>query len=434
MCNGANFKSYSDMKDIGLIKRFSLLDFTIVFLSINYLIVDSFNGYLLKSGVTISISQIYKSLILILMLVTILLYSRKYSFYLLLLFAIFLSMATLHIFYFPSRSNYANDVIFFNKLIFVIVCFIFFKYLVLKNPAKIRVFFFAFFLFSLLVIYINIVLSVLGFSLYQYEYELIGSVGFFYSGNEVSALTIAVVSPLLFAVWDKNKFLYVIFAFFLIPFAVLIATKVAIAGTILLIIFIPFLHERDKIFRLTKTKVKTVLLFSLIIIPFAGYLSVLLIKQVGISERWLYFYNTFGIYRAIFSGREDFISSGLTLYINDYSFLQMLFGQGYLRFQENLFVIGLKGTEMDLVDILLSYGIVGVIIIYSFWIYLILNSARRFTQKEYYYAPVVFFTNLLLIAISLTAGHVLYSAMAAIPIGFLNAMVFYKKSNNEVFT
>lgn len=416
------------------IKQFNLLDFTIVFLTINYLIVDSFNGYLLRSGLTISISQIYKSLILILMLITILLYSRKYSFYLLLLFTVFLSMITLHIVYFPTLPHYTNNLIFFNKLIFVIVNFIFFKYLVSKNPAKTRFFFFTLFLFSLLVIYINIVLSVLGFGFYQYESQSIGYVGFFYSGNEVSALMIVLTSPLLFVTWGKNKFLYVIFVFALLIFAVLMATKVAIVGTILLIIFIPFIHERNKIFRLTKTKVKTVLLFLLIIIPFAGYLSILLITQVGILEKWVYSYSKFGIYRALLSGRESFVSSGLTSYINDYSFLQMLFGRGYLMFQENLSAGGLKSIEIDFVDILLSYGIVGVIIIYSFWIYLILNSARRFTQKEYYYAPVVFFTNLLLIAISSTAGHVLYSAMIAIPIGFLNAMVFYKKPNNKVFT
>ncbi|MFW9877872.1 MAG: hypothetical protein ACFFG0_32730 [Candidatus Thorarchaeota archaeon] len=81
---------------------------------------------------------------------------------------------------------------------------------------------------------------------------------------------------------------------------------------------------------------------------------------------------------------------------------------------------------MDFFDVLLNYGIIGVILTYSFFTYLFLIANKNRKKKNYPYAGLVMLVNMVFSFVSFFAGHIIFSAMAGIFISLLNALAFYK--------
>ena len=411
-------------------QKYSYFDYIIIFFTLMYVAVDSINGFIIRSGVNLlSLSQIYKSFIFFFMIVSIMSESKKYFLYLSSLFSIFLLLIIYHSLNYSKLTDFVNDVIFFNKIVFVLVSFLYFKTLLSKNINRIDFIFLLLTIVFISIVCVNIILGIVGIGFESDYGDELGSVGFFYAGNEVSALMIVLAAPLFFLLWEKSIFYYLILAAFLLFIALFKATKVAIFGTILIIICTPLLHEKNRILKLTKLKFKYVIA-SIVVLPIFGYIVYMIIDQIGILNRWKYFYNKAGILYAVFSGRIDVAPIALGAFLNDYSFLQMLFGKGTVGYKENIarYTGESQIIEVDFLDILLSYGGIGTFCIYTFWISFLIFSGKRFIDKRYYYAPIVFFTNLLLLAASFASGHVLWSGMASLPIGLLNAMMYYKAS------
>jgi hypothetical protein len=253
----------------------------------------------------------------------------------------------------------------------------------------------------------------LGFSRYS---NLITSKGFFFSGNELSVLSITLFSYMIFKSYSTEWKYRKLFLLILLATAVYAGSKTTIFGTIILCLLIPRITVSTKN-KSTLKKIFKVIIFIFVstIIIIGGYRYLVL---SGVWNRWSFFYAKNGI-SSIFSGRLEYVQEEISEYF-DASLLYQIMGLG-----------GNRTVEMDFFDVLLNFGIFGVFVVYSFYLIILENSRRLRKNKNYPYAGLSFVTLIIILCISFFAGHTVFSGMAGIFIGILCALTFYKKRNDK---
>jgi O-antigen ligase len=272
---------------------------------------------------------------------------------------------------------------------------------------------------NLVVILFNVIvlgLLGIGFSSYVNFSEELSNKGFFYSGNELSALMLVLFSYVIFKSYHNQWKYKLLLIILLLITAFLSGSKTAMLGTISLCIFIPKIAVRKR----KKTIVKKIMyLFAVIIIVASAYIY---ITSSEIWNRWYYFYDKGGISLFLFSGRFTNVANEIPEYLN-----------AALPFQ----IIGLGGggregtVEIDFFDVLFNFGVLGVFIIYGFYFTILENARRLRKNKNYPYAKLSFVTLIIVLCVSFFAGHVIFSGMVGIFIGILCALTFYKKRDDK---
>ena len=147
--------------------------------------------------------------------------------------------------------------------------------------------------------------------------------------------------------------------------------------------------------------------------------------EIGAIERWTFFYETGGLEKLIFSGRDEFWDNQKSEFFNA-SFLSQLFGMGSDG----------KIIERDHLDTLLIYGYVGFCLIAGFYLYLTFYAIKHRHNNSL--GKVIVFSDILILGIAYMAGHVWFSAMASVYIALLNSfstlrykgILFGKNINN----
>ena len=166
---------------------------------------------------------------------------------------------------FHDVTYFSKDLNYLIKISFVFVSFFYFKDLVIRRENFALSSFESFFKYSFIILSVNLILGIFGIGFGQYG--SIGSVGFFYAGNEVSGLMLIIFSVTAYKVFMKRPKYYLVLCAFLLFLSVLKATKVAIAGTFFIVLIVPLLSERKKIIHLTSLKIKYMIL-SVSLLPF----------------------------------------------------------------------------------------------------------------------------------------------------------------------
>jgi uncharacterized membrane protein len=92
---------------------------------------------------------------------------------------------------------------------------------------------------------------------------------------------------------------------------------------------------------------------------------------------------------------------------DNYSLLSMILGEG-LHWTDNMPHGGI--VEIDIIDTLMTYGILGVLLVYGF---LFLIIYKTYFNKNHAGSKATVLLLLLLTGISLTAGHVIFSGVSA---------------------
>ena len=391
------------------------------------LIVDSVNGYLLRSGVNlpISISQIHKMTLLFLMLIRILV-TNKNALILTALFLVTLLIPSVNYMLSESEIPY-KDFIIITKILIMPIAYFYFKSVIIRHPIPAHRRLIRLFHISFWIIVINMILGGLGYGFSQYGAEG-GTRGFFYSGNEISATMVTIFAILGYWLWNKKRLLFIPFFLLAIGISLLKATKVAFFGSLLLLVFIPLVSEKRNLFALTRLRL-VILSLTAISIPFLIDFLWIAVKKIGIYDRVVYFYHQFDFVTFILSSRNLRVEEGMDIYIHQYSWFEMIFGRGLSGFSQFMFerMPEIHTVEIDFFDLLFYFGAFGGIgLIFSFWLKLLVKSFRERNNPEIPYSPIIFLTNLLLIGASLTAGHIMISAMAGIFIGFYNSLLYYR--------
>lgn len=401
---------------------FKLFDRFIIFLVVLVLLADTLNGVLIRLGIP-GIASTYKLLILFLMIFRISL-SRNFYIIGILVIGIFLS-PNLIVSYLEGdlMSLYESGTVVFRFMLIPVSYFfglLFFR----ANSRRVGDrFFMRFIYFSFLILSLNLLVGLFGVGFSQYDGD-VGQVGFFYSGNEMSAVMIIVFCIVANRVYCRSSLgVYIMLAFLMIVLSLLKATKVGIVGTVFLLITIPLMINYSSIsFKINfKRIVNFSLFFGFILTLFPLFINEFM--ESSLFNRWAFFLNrSDGVIHFLFSGRNNFVQFGLAEFL-DYGVFEILFGKGVLGAINTLspYVGIAKATEIDFFDFLFQFGIIGVLTVYLFFLFLLFQSFHIMRNKIVGYSVGCFLSNVLVLVISLTAGHVFNSGMVGLFIGISNA-------------
>ena len=362
-------------------------------------IVDTINGFFLNKGMESSIGIIFKAFVLLIAF-KILCSLPKFKW--LLFFTIIYLPAFLILVILNTDSQIGPTI---NHLLkFVNVVFIYYAAVVVFKSERIKE------RGIELIFYINSIVLLL--NIYSGLLEGVGCKGFIYAHNEMSGMQAVLYGVSYYFIYNrytsKKITIFVVNVFFLIA-ALLVTTKAGIFLVLISLILVPFVHMRYGIFHsfLKMSKIKFLVLLSVICLVF--YYGYLLLDYSGAIERWIYFFEKDGV-NALYSSRDIFWEEEKLEWEGGNIGIK-LFGMG-----------GARTVEMDHADTLLNYGIVGVIIVYSFYLSLAVKAFRY--RKKSQYAKFVFGMDVFILVASCFAGHLLFSGLMGIPFALMNALVF----------
>ena len=373
-------------------------------------IVDTINGFFLNKGIASPIGIIFKAFIL---LVACKMLSSLPKFKGLLFFTCIYIPFFLTIIILKTDSQIGVTIT--HLLKFVNVVFIYYAAVVIfksENISEKKIH--TIFYLNSIVLLLNIYVGLLGIGYYAYENNL-GCKGFIYAHNEMSGMQAVLFGVSYYFIYDRyasKKMLLLLVNCFLLVAALLVATKAGILLVLLCLILVPWVHMKNGILYsfLRMSKKKLIILFSIIcLISYYGYV---LLDYSGAIGRWTYFFDKNGV-NAIYSSRDIFWEEEKTEW-EEGNLGVKLFGMG-----------GSRTVEMDQADTLLNYGIVGIIIVYSFYFLLTVKAFRK--RKINPYAYFVFGMDVFILAASCFAGHLLFSGLMGIPFALMNALIYKKQ-------
>lgn len=367
-------------------------------------LIDTVNGFCIEYGIPFPIGQIYKFALLFFLVVNLFRFPKgrvivTFSFIYLLIYINFLLTNT-------YSQFIAESVILFSKfLIIPLMLFYLFELQKVSNPTwfwnnAVKVL-----KFNLFFLCANVFSGLIGIGTHSYD-ESIGYKGFLYAINEISGLGIVLFCFFVYysnIIYSKKNF--IVTCCILIATTILLGTKTLLISLLLALYYLPSitLHSNKKSFRIYRF---LIILASLCLLIYGGYT---LLNNIGFLDRWIYFYDKGGLEQIIFSGRNLYwLEEKKFFYSSD--FLVRLFGLG-----EN------RTVEIDPFDILLNFGYIGILLIYSFYISLIVRSFKL--RNEYNISKLIFFINLLLMIASSFAGHIIFSGMLGPFVAILNSLV-----------
>ncbi len=401
------------------------LDKVILYCMFLLLPLDMINGILLTNNIIfpISISQFYKTIILALIFFRLLQYPKQFLLSVTLIFLLLIP-SFFQIIKKISFTHLFPDFIKASKYLIPIYGFLFFRIYLKKHSSNLV---FKLINISYIILIINILLKHIGIGYPMYEFGNIGSKGFFYAGNEISALLLILSSIVSFNMWNYNKFYYFLIALLNIIVSLSISSKTSVFGIVLLHVLIPIKRPT-----LEKINVKFFLNFIitvLISLPPLIYLSWSYVKATNIYNRLTYFYDKFDFLTFMLSNRNIFLEESFIVYIDKYSFLEKIIGVGQTNYEQ---LNDFKLVEIDGVDIFFTYAFIGIVIFILSLFYIGFQAIcfSKFLEK-YRFSNLVFMMLILLVFISSTAGHVFSSGMAGIFIGLLFSLFYIKNTNYE---
>lgn len=398
----------------------------ILFLLLWVLPVDMLNGVLLQNNVNlpISISQLYKIFILVLMLIRIFgTTTITIVYYAFITFCLGSVIQALTSFKF---SFLFQDFIKTTKYLSLLIAFFYFKRIFQDNNIKIIEKVFYWLEFSYWVLAFNIVIKLVHLGYPMYEYGEIGTRGFFYAGNEISSLLLVTYGILAHKILiiNQKRLKFFIFFLFNIFLAILISSKTSVLG-ILAISF--FLYFTLGTFKVDFTALKRLLISIGIIIPTVLFFMYKTILSLPIIVRLEYFWEKLDFVTFVFSSRNLEAKKMFTIYTDDFNIVQKLIGGGQYFYESKTHHI----VEIDLLDIFFAYGILGALLFCFFIILLLIQSYKLKKTSRYPYADLTFLMSLVLFVISSIAGHIYNSGIAGNFIAFLFAMMYIKKNERQ---
>ncbi|TRZ36824.1 hypothetical protein CEQ21_15045 [Niallia circulans] len=414
--------------------RLNIYERIFVFIYLLIPLVDSVNGYFLLNNIStpISIGQLYRFLITFLFLLVIFKFAKKIDFYKFLFFSMVLVM--LQFVYFFKHANLSGmffDISNIIKLLFIIITIE--GYRALYKSGKIRgIIIVRILKISIFTFPISILIPKLlgvGFTAYSNG----GGYSAFYNAN--NDLNIVLIILLIFSLElvfqgirnkDKKNVLYIIGLLLIITVTLLVGSKSSMAFSVISILIYSFRSIKSN------SVLKNFNLFLLIsLVAFVLIrLSYLFQNEInGIIERNKYFFNkSENILGFLLSGREIFLENAYYSFINsEHIITRLIIGVGsYAKNLElgQLLNTGTKVIEMDIFDIFFAYGLIGTILIYSYFIIIFIKACKIEFVYKYLYLSVFVFSTIV--------GHVLFSALSGSFLAIICCM-FISSSGNKKF-
>ncbi len=277
--------------------------------------------------------------------------------------------------------------------------------------------------FLLLIIGFFILLSLFGFGSSSYGEtkagESIGYSGYFNAVNEINSIILLLLPFSIFTYGVNHiKIRWGYFIFGLI-IALLIGSKTLLLGFTLICFFTFILNIIY--FKKVKSVIKTLITIGpIVVISIITIVLLLSDKLMPVFNRMIYkFHSKNDFLSFITSSRVDRITPISDWFFNNTSFNDLIFGKGYTEYtSKNISLLKYGLIEMDMFDVFFISGALGVFIIFYIWYKLIKHNIYLLLNR-FHPMMIGFFTiSILLFITSLIAGHIMYSSLAGIYMGF----------------
>ena len=286
----------------------------------------------------------------------------------------------------------------------------------------------------LILIFIPLFLGI-GFESYAITKE--GTLGLYNSANEISAI-IAILTPVLFIIFYESKnFIFKLFITFIYLVVILsIGTKTPFLALIisLFVVFIYILYKAliNKKYQVVTTFTTIVVALFLVIIIIAPRTS--FYKNIEVHLDYLKVDNIFDIFKDeelvdhfIFSQRLTFLNNKENLYDKS-NIYQKLFGLGYYDGLKEL-----KSIEMDYFDVYYNQGIVGFIVFFVPYLYILISVLQE--RNAFSFRQLMLYLSLFLVIIlSLFTGHIITAPSVSLIVCFILLALTKKDKKDLLFT
>ena len=414
----------------------SALDVLILFLAKWFLLVDAGNGLLLKlAGLTLPLSAVYKSALLGLLLLALFRQQVRTVVWPLAVLLLLLPGPLYSLWLTGNQAGFVYDAGMMLKLISPLLAALYFFDLTRRAPAFAGRALHQVFLFSLVILLLNLLAGRLGFGFEAYlpnDYlpDLnLGTKGFFKATNELSALLLLLSGYLLACYWPKDKFKFVLVSAVSLFCASSMLTKTGIGGVLLLMIFIPLLQEKAR-WQAYRTPLLlgtvTLMLCALVLL----WQLPLLLSTLGIGQKLQLVYQQQGLLGVLLSSRDLYVLENWQLSASYFSDWHRLAGIGVTGLE---LYTSKSLAEIDPADLVIWYGMVGLAFFLLWFAALFRLSFDSYRRAPTSVAAGVLVINLLLLLVACLAGHTLTSGMLWIPWGMLNgAWLLWQSRPQEV--
>ena len=406
----------------------NILFYILVFLPI---MIDQVTGFSQKElGLTISFSQIIKGGYTLFFILYLFAFNRTAFLLIIPFVALYLLNFFVNYVIDPGRLQFlTTDISFYSKLItFPLTFFVFqdiarrYTELYEKNFRSIHVIVFV-------ILLLAIILSVFGFGDVNYGMSesseaAFGYKGYFIAGNELSALYMVAYSYWLYYFYTKSSNILFTLAGIVagIMLAGLIVTKTTLASFAIITIFLPLLlglvkagqYKRPVYLLVYSTRmVKIFLLLVVAVIAIALTLFGDRINE-NINRMQGNLDNAESFNSFLLSGRDQRFAQSWKLFTEKYSFAEKMVGTGWENPQIVIQAeyIGWGTSEVDYLDLLVSYGIIGLLLFYGYWFAILFVLIKAIIIYRNPMLVPTFFSFFLLLLNSFISGHILYSALA----------------------
>lgn len=379
---------------------------------------DTLNGMLIFYKINFSIAILLKGLIIILTLLYLLMKKNLTIVFISIGFILLLGIKN-----FMQEDNLSIELIWVIKIYFFMILFLFMKETINGNYKMVHIYF-KILLFSII---FNILGGFLfGYGFVAYEGTDLGSKGFYYAGNELGGVFISLSAYVaIILIHKKSTFKYILGFVFLLFLSLLTTMKSSILGTLLVFMAVPFIYAYTNMNNFIMPRwIFYMIGFFIIILSILLPISFYYVYYVlGLETRLGYALNNASLLSAILSHRDVWAVQMMQYFSENSSYYTVLFGYAY----EIAFRLFGNRSEIDIVDILFSYGLLGVILIYGFW----LNILYRFIFLKTKLTGYILYAAILIFLVSFMSGHILNSGIGAVPFAILFSLAYLTIAEEE---
>ncbi len=410
------------------------LDLLILLLVKTYLLVDALNGFLLfKWGAGLPVSALYKTALMLLMLLSVGLWLGRRLLLLPLAMLLLLTGPLLAFYQLGHSAGFSYDLGMILKLLAPLLAAWYCYGLCQRDAALARQSLHQLMWIGLWIIVVNLLLGRLGYGLSAYlpsDYfpdQQLGSKGFFKATNELSALLLVFCAYLFAWYWPRHKGIFAVVLLLGLFCSSTLLTKTGNAGVVLLAVLIPLLQQRERWLQYRIILKYTLAALALLLLLLCWQFEAI---AAAIPARYQLLLQQQGVLGTLLSNRDLFVRDNWALVEQHFSLWQQLTGVGYT----GLSLYSSKPlSELDPADLFIWFGLAGL-----GWYLLWFSGIIRLALLGWRQAPGsvatgVLVLNLLLLLVATMAGHVLTSGMLWIPWGMLNgAWLLWQQEQADV--
>ena len=286
----------------------------------------------------------------------------------------------------------------------------------------------------LIFIFIPMTLN-LGFK--SYEITKSGTLGYYNSANEISGI-ISILTPIVFMIFNSKgkSILKVIYILLYLVVILTIGTKTPLLS-LLITISMTFIYIMIKSYKDKKYK----RILSSFIIIVIGIISLIILipktnfyKNIKVHLDFLKVEDVTDIMdngnlidHFIFSQRVTFLTDRKSIYDNA-TFQEKLFGIGYYYNGKKD-----KQVEMDYFDIYLNHGIIGFIIFFSVYLYILVQTTK-IKRKLNFNLYMLNVSMLLILFLSLFTGHIITAPAVSLIVVVIIMMLQNRRKKELLFS